>query len=208
MRLPTSAEMAPLAPFAGVDLSKQAVRTQEAVFKLGTSAQASDTQRNSFQINYEAFDEARVRYLQLDSIDVWSLTTVGNPPAVDSVQFIPPLPHVFHIHINPFQVWRAGPTGAGQWVWKDTQIIPADTTVTVYTQYTDFTGTFVIHCHILDHEDLGMMEAVEVVRELPQPHPAPNTNANANANAAGGMGGAAGGHAHGHAAPAGATHRH
>jgi FtsP/CotA-like multicopper oxidase with cupredoxin domain len=204
MRLPTSAEMAPLAPFAGVDLSKQAVRTQEAVFKLGTSAQASDTQRNSFQINYEAFDEQRVRFLQLDSIDVWSLTTVGNPPAVDSVQFIPPLPHVFHIHINPFQVWRAGPSGAGQWVWKDTQIIPADTTVTVYTQYKDFTGTFVIHCHILDHEDLGMMEAVEVVRELPQPHPAPNTNANA--NAAGMMGGAAGGH--GHAAPAGGTHRH
>lgn len=209
MRLPTTAEMAPLAPFAGVDLSRQAVRTQEAVFKLGTSAHANDG-RNSFQINYEAFDEARVRYLQLDSVDIWSLTTVGNPAVVDSTNFIPSLPHVFHIHINPFQVFRTGPDGTGQWVWKDTQIVPGGDTVTVYTKYTDFTGRFVIHCHILDHEDLGMMEAVEVVRELPQPHPPTNTNANALSAGTGS------GHAHGagHAAPPPAaaggrgSHRH
>jgi hypothetical protein len=34
----------------------------------------------------------------------------------------------------------------------------------VYTQYLDFLGQFVIHCHILDHEDLGMMEVVEAVQ--------------------------------------------
>ncbi|MCB1719519.1 MAG: multicopper oxidase domain-containing protein, partial [Candidatus Competibacteraceae bacterium] len=27
----------------------------------------------------------------------------------------------------------------------------------------DYIGKFVIHCHILDHEDLGMMEVQEVV---------------------------------------------
>jgi FtsP/CotA-like multicopper oxidase with cupredoxin domain len=37
--------------------------------------------------------------------------------------------------------------------------------VNVYTQYTDYIGAFVLHCHILDHEDLGMMEVVEVVAE-------------------------------------------
>lgn len=174
MRLPTQAEMAPLAPFAGVDLSTRAVRTQEAVFKLGASDAPGDG-RNSFQINYEAFDESRVRYLQLDSVDLWSLTTVGDPAAVNQQNAVPPLPHVFHIHINPFQVRRTGPDGRPQWVWKDTQIVPAGDTVTLYTQYLDFTGTFVIHCHILDHEDLGMMEAVEVVREMPRPHPRPDT---------------------------------
>jgi FtsP/CotA-like multicopper oxidase with cupredoxin domain len=193
MRLPTQAEMAPLAPFAGVDLSTQAVRTQEAVFKLGASAAPNDG-RNSFQINYEAFDEARVRFLQLDSVDMWSLTTVGDPAGIPAANAVPPLPHVFHIHINPFQVSRTGPDGRPQWVWKDTQIVPAGDTVTAYTKYTDFTGKFVIHCHILDHEDLGMMEAVEVVREMPQPHPHTNTNANANSAM---TGGSAGGHAHG-----------
>ena len=30
------------------------------------------------------------------------------------------------------------------------------------TRYERFTGTFVLHCHILTHEDLGMMQLVEV----------------------------------------------
>lgn len=33
----------------------------------------------------------------------------------------------------------------------------------LYTKYEDFTGKFVLHCHLLDHEDFGMMEVVEVV---------------------------------------------
>ncbi len=31
------------------------------------------------------------------------------------------------------------------------------------TRFLDFTGTFVYHCHILAHEDAGMMGVVEVV---------------------------------------------
>jgi FtsP/CotA-like multicopper oxidase with cupredoxin domain len=27
----------------------------------------------------------------------------------------------------------------------------------------DFTGKFVEHCHVLSHEDLGMMESLEVI---------------------------------------------
>ena len=44
-----------------------------------------------------------------------------------------------------------------------TVLVPAGQQLNVYTQYLDFLGKFVIHCHILDHEDLGMMEVVEVV---------------------------------------------
>jgi len=183
MRLPTNAEMAPLAPFPGVNLPAVANGVQEAVFKLGSDLQPTDP-RIYFQINYAAFNDSRIRYVQLDSVDMWSLTTVGDPAAVAGG--IPPLPHVFHIHVNPFQVYRTGPNNQQQLVWKDTQIIPPGTTVNVYTQYLDFTGKFVIHCHILDHEDLGMMEVVEVVKELPRPHPRPD-----------GRPGAATGHTHG-----------
>ena len=35
--------------------------------------------------------------------------------------------------------------------------------VTFRMRFTDFTGKFVWHCHALDHEDMGMMELVEVV---------------------------------------------
>ena len=31
------------------------------------------------------------------------------------------------------------------------------------SRFVDFTGTYVIHCHILAHEDRGMMTVVEVV---------------------------------------------
>ncbi len=37
-------------------------------------------------------------------------------------------------------------------------------TVVMRQRYTDFTGRFVIHCHILHHEDLGMMAPVTVYR--------------------------------------------
>lgn len=58
-------------------------------------------------------------------------------------------------------------------VWKDTLWIknapPAPGqpglpyTITVRTRYERYIGEFVIHCHILDHEDEGMMQNVAIV---------------------------------------------
>ena len=31
------------------------------------------------------------------------------------------------------------------------------------TKFVDFTGQYVLHCHILTHEDRGMMELIQVV---------------------------------------------
>jgi len=44
---------------------------------------------------------------------------------------------------------------------------PGEPDPDVFTRYTDYIGQFVMQCHILDHEDLGMMEVVEVVGEQP-----------------------------------------
>ena len=35
--------------------------------------------------------------------------------------------------------------------------------ITIRSRFLDFTGKYVYHCHILDHEDMGMMGIVEVV---------------------------------------------
>jgi len=32
------------------------------------------------------------------------------------------------------------------------------------SRYEVFTGNFVLHCHILDHEDKGMMEEVAIIK--------------------------------------------
>jgi len=92
--------------------------------------------------------------------------------------------HPFHIHINPFQVLSIEtPTGvdtrstyvpANNFVWQDVIAIPAAKIspdgkkinpgrVTIRQAYPDFTGTFVLHCHILAHEDRGMMQLVRIV---------------------------------------------
>jgi FtsP/CotA-like multicopper oxidase with cupredoxin domain len=174
MKLPTSEEMAKLNPFPGVKLYEHADGVQEAVFKLGSAVDTNSDKRNYFQINYAAFNPGDVRYLRLGAIDMWNLSIVGDPNGVlPPTNMIPPLPHVFHIHINPFQTQRLDPKGNNEWVWKDTVLIPAPTPpappvpVQIYTQYLDYIGQFVIHCHILDHEDLGMMQVVEVVGAQP-----------------------------------------
>lgn len=78
--------------------------------------------------------------------------------------------HPFHIHVNAFQTERPGPGATAadpktQIVWRDTLFTGIFTpeSVDVYTRYETFTGTFVLHCHILQHEDIGMMRKVEIV---------------------------------------------
>ena len=39
--------------------------------------------------------------------------------------------------------------------------MPARESVTVRIRFTDFPGRTVYHCHILDHEDLGMMGVID-----------------------------------------------
>jgi len=58
---------------------------------------------------------------------------------------------------------RTGPDTRQELVWKDTLLVQGPAVANVYTKYTDYIGKFVLHCHILDHEDLGMMEVEEVV---------------------------------------------
>jgi FtsP/CotA-like multicopper oxidase with cupredoxin domain len=87
--------------------------------------------------------------------------------------------HPFHIHVNPFQVLEIFDPNATTQVklqapynWHDTIAIPAakdngDGTTTngwvkIRSRFVDFPGTFVLHCHILDHEDRGMMQRVEI----------------------------------------------
>ncbi len=158
MALPTSEEMAALAPFGDTNLKDEAVGVQEVVFRLGQDAKGK---KNYFQVNYRAFNPSHVRQLELEAVDMWSLTTVGDSVAIPNP--IPPTPHVFHIHVNPFQWERSGPDGKPQMVWKDTLLVKGPTVTNVYTKYHDYIGKYVLHCHILDHEDLGMMEVLDVV---------------------------------------------
>jgi len=46
--------------------------------------------------------------------------------------------------------------------WRDVVNVPSGGRVLVRIAFEDHAGRTVYHCHILDHEDLGMMGVVEV----------------------------------------------
>jgi hypothetical protein len=78
--------------------------------------------------------------------------------------------HPFHMHVNPMWVLRVDvPDEKGELhnvlpepMWMDTVPIPRNGGRVVFrTRFDDFVGQWVNHCHILLHEDMGMMQIVE-----------------------------------------------
>jgi len=82
--------------------------------------------------------------------------------------------HPMHIHGLQFQVlgresapeFRAennaihqGTIDAG---WQDTVLVLPGEKVQVLLKFEDFEGLFMYHCHILEHEDMGMMRNYQV----------------------------------------------
>jgi spore coat protein A len=57
----------------------------------------------------------------------------------------------------PIAIKQALPIGPAESGWKDTVAVPVNTMVTVAGRLGAQTGRFMYHCHILDHEDGGMM---------------------------------------------------
>jgi FtsP/CotA-like multicopper oxidase with cupredoxin domain len=71
--------------------------------------------------------------------------------------------HPFHIHVNDFQVVAINDEPIDALSHRDTLEIPANGSFTMRIRFTDFPGTSVYHCHLLAHEDGGMMGIVKVV---------------------------------------------
>lgn len=72
--------------------------------------------------------------------------------------------HPFHVHVNPFQITEINGSPVPFSGHQDVAIVPRFGSITVRTKFTDFTGAPVLmHCHILDHEDMGMMTSFEIV---------------------------------------------
>lgn len=101
-------------------------------------------------------------------------------------------PHPFHIHVSPFWVYDVVENGASVRAsdpndprlnrWQDVITIPPNNgSVTIWQRFSDFEGLFVVHCHILQHEDRGMMINILLVPNADQ-DPAAYFNAEKTAN--------------------------
>ena len=70
--------------------------------------------------------------------------------------------HPFHIHVNPFQIVEIWDGSIPPGRWLDTVPLPPHGHVVMRTRIQEFTGDFVQHCHILLHEDHGMMQLIRI----------------------------------------------
>lgn len=74
--------------------------------------------------------------------------------------------HPFHIHVYPFQIQNVGKGRKDNYFmrgdWHDTLLLKDGSAATVRLNPDYFTGKTVLHCHILEHEDNGMMGFIEV----------------------------------------------
>lgn len=72
------------------------------------------------------------------------------------------LDHPFHLHGFQFQVVSRNGEPEPFRCWKDTVNVPKHEEVRFLVRFDDFPGKWMFHCHILDHEDHGMMGILEV----------------------------------------------
>lgn len=104
-----------------------------------------------FFINGRSFDENRVDVSgRLGNIEVWD---IRNRSAMD---------HPFHLHTYPFQVLSRNGVAEPFVAWKDVVNVRPGESVRIAVPLRDFTGKTVFHCHIVEHEDQGMMGVLEV----------------------------------------------
>lgn len=144
-------------------------RIQPPAFQIG------ELDKDGNIVNARGYAPGRIdRDLMLGAVEEWELRSFSGG-------------HPFHIHVNPFQIVRVldherkdvsgyedgntSPYARLKGTWKDTLFITEEQIdehtsrpyeVYVRTQYRRYIGDFVLHCHILDHEDLGMMQNVRI----------------------------------------------
>lgn len=72
-----------------------------------------------------------------------------------------PMDHPIHLHGTYFQVVAINGKAPERETWKDTVAVPAGGSVEIAFQFKN-PGDWMLHCHVLDHEDNGMMTVVKV----------------------------------------------
>ncbi|MGP4103796.1 multicopper oxidase family protein [Nonomuraea sp. KM90] len=114
---------------------------------------SENDQTSQFYINGKqwAADRIDVR-AKLNTTEEWVVRNVADEQ------------HTFHVHVNDFQLMSVNGRPYPFRGWQDTVQLPARGQVVIRMRFHNFTGKYPYHCHILNHEDNGMMANLEVVR--------------------------------------------
>jgi FtsP/CotA-like multicopper oxidase with cupredoxin domain len=103
-----------------------------------------------FSINGQVYPDATPLVATLGAVEEWAIV---NTTEMD---------HPFHLHGFRFQVVAVDDEGVEEVAWRDSINIPAKRTVAFRVRLEDHPGTWMFHCHILEHAERGMMGELEV----------------------------------------------
>lgn len=106
-----------------------------------------------FLINGKAFDHNRIdTQVPLNAVEDWEVINTGT------------MAHPFHVHTNKFQVISQNGQPAPYAAWRDVVSVSPGERVRIRIPFCDYAGKTVYHCHVLDHEDRGMMGTLDIIR--------------------------------------------
>src|SRR4051812_49409115 len=135
----------------------------------GDKASNNDPKAVVYQFDDSAFPNVALIQPRLNSVEEWRITNFNNDA------------HPMHIHVNDFQVMEIddphrGKTGVQGWgldnvnvpapVFDDKHVVSTPATLTLRQEFLEYAGTYVIHCHRLNHEDNGLMALINVIPEV------------------------------------------
>jgi FtsP/CotA-like multicopper oxidase with cupredoxin domain len=143
------------------------------VYALGAASTAASTSPG-LPTTYIPFQSSKAltQLVALDSVEEWTIVNMNN------------IRHPFHIHVNPMYIVKMNGVPVEPF-WADTIGLPFSDenptppnppnpppapfvpgagmgSVTFRMRFRHFTGRYVMHCHMLVHEDMGMMQGVTV----------------------------------------------
>jgi spore coat protein A, manganese oxidase len=110
--------------------------------------------RTTWLINGRTFDPARAEaFPAIDTTETWEIVNRTG------------VAHMMHLHHTDWYLLARDGHPPPPWedCLKETFFLHPGERILLAGHFADYTGKFVIHCHMLDHEDHGLMSQFEVV---------------------------------------------
>ena len=131
-----------------------ALDVPDEVAKVWTFGLTKDHHGSFWSINGEMFDPKRVDHQVVQgTTERWRLRNTSD------------MTHYVHLHEEQWQTISRNGKRPPPWErgFEDTWRLDPGEYVDVAATFTDYPGLFMVHCHMLDHEDHGMMAQFEVI---------------------------------------------
>jgi FtsP/CotA-like multicopper oxidase with cupredoxin domain/plastocyanin len=130
-----------------------AITVPQAISKVWTIGLTSTSAGSYWTVDGKMFDPTRVDYtVKLNATQKWKIVNRTG------------ITHYFHIHEEQWHTIKRDGRAPDPWErgLEDTWRLDPGESVVVAAKFTDYTGVFMLHCHMLDHEDHGLMAQFKV----------------------------------------------